>query len=366
MRIFLSSVRKGLERERDALPALIMALGHVPVRFEDFGAQDVPSRQACLDAVANSDAYLLLLGPHYGYRFPETGQSATHDEWRAAEVAGIHRFAFRKNGIPFDDDQERFAQEVGNYASGRFYKGFATAEELQTAVVETIRQLEATPTTLAFEPVQETPTAAWIEPEGGSNARRARLEVHVIPVGGQTITDRVFNQAAQRLPIQLRSEGLVSQFEGLKQSLQDEFVTVSRSADEQSRGWRDVTPARFDGVRISKSGQVSVLFTLPSDMMGSLFDSDVAVRDIARALRLVSRLDYIPTERCAIAVGLTTGQMVTVGSATNTSRSSASLGSRDEPVRVLPDETIPTVSLDGGAHELAELHAQALLRALRQ
>ena len=43
MKIFISSVRRGLEDERDALPALISALGHTPVRFEDFSAQSVPS-----------------------------------------------------------------------------------------------------------------------------------------------------------------------------------------------------------------------------------------------------------------------------------------------------------------------------------
>ena len=81
VRIFISSVRQGLETERDSLPSLITALGHTPVRFEDFSSQSVPPRQACLDAVASCDVYLLLLGPKYGYRFPETGQSATHDEF---------------------------------------------------------------------------------------------------------------------------------------------------------------------------------------------------------------------------------------------------------------------------------------------
>jgi hypothetical protein len=72
VKIFISSVRSGLELERDALPGLIRALGHEPVRFEDFSAQAVPSRQARIEAVESSDAYLLLLGPHYGTTFPET------------------------------------------------------------------------------------------------------------------------------------------------------------------------------------------------------------------------------------------------------------------------------------------------------
>lgn len=87
----ISSVRRGLEAERDALPGLITALGHKPIRFEDLGAQPVPSREACLQAVNEADPYLLLLGPHYGHIFTDTGQSATHDEFIAAQAKGIPR-----------------------------------------------------------------------------------------------------------------------------------------------------------------------------------------------------------------------------------------------------------------------------------
>lgn len=99
MKVFISSVRSGLETERDSLPGLIMALGHEPKRFEDFGAQAMPSREACLRGVNDSDAYLLLLGPKYGHLFRETGQSATHDEWVAAVTKGMPRLVFRKTAL---------------------------------------------------------------------------------------------------------------------------------------------------------------------------------------------------------------------------------------------------------------------------
>jgi hypothetical protein len=38
---FLSSVRRGLEKERDNLPALIRAIGHECTRFEDYTARPV-------------------------------------------------------------------------------------------------------------------------------------------------------------------------------------------------------------------------------------------------------------------------------------------------------------------------------------
>ena len=41
MKLFISSVRAGLEQERDNLPGLVGALGHEPKRFEDFTAHPV-------------------------------------------------------------------------------------------------------------------------------------------------------------------------------------------------------------------------------------------------------------------------------------------------------------------------------------
>jgi len=75
VKVFISSVRRGLEEERDALPGLIQALGHEPRRFEDFTAQSVPSRQACLDGIEAADVYVLLIGEHYGDSLPETGKA---------------------------------------------------------------------------------------------------------------------------------------------------------------------------------------------------------------------------------------------------------------------------------------------------
>lgn len=42
MRVFISSVRRGLEQERDAMRGLLLALGHEPLLFEDFSARSVP------------------------------------------------------------------------------------------------------------------------------------------------------------------------------------------------------------------------------------------------------------------------------------------------------------------------------------
>src|SRR5712692_5222204 len=141
MKVFISSVRQGLETERDALPALIRALGHEPLRFEDFTAQSVPSREACLSAVQSADVYLLLLGPFYGTRFPETGHSPTQEEHNAAQAKGIPRLVFRKTGIDFEPDQAAFVKEIEEYGTGLFRKSFSDAVDLLAKVAAMLREL---------------------------------------------------------------------------------------------------------------------------------------------------------------------------------------------------------------------------------
>lgn len=79
MRIFISSVRKGLEEERDALPGLIRALGHTPVLFEDFTAQTTPAGKRAwqlstlpMSASSCSDRPTVTSSPRQDSRQPTT------------------------------------------------------------------------------------------------------------------------------------------------------------------------------------------------------------------------------------------------------------------------------------------------------
>lgn len=96
MIVFISSVRRGLEDERDYLPGLLKASGHEPRRFEDFSAQSVPSRDACLAGVEAADVYLLLLGQHYGDPLQDTGKAPTEEEFTVAKHRAL---ALRPPGL---------------------------------------------------------------------------------------------------------------------------------------------------------------------------------------------------------------------------------------------------------------------------
>ncbi len=51
---------------------------------------------------------------------------------------------------------KRFWPSLGEYGSGRFYKAFAGAAELQPAVAAVVRDLEAAPTALTYRPLPST------------------------------------------------------------------------------------------------------------------------------------------------------------------------------------------------------------------
>lgn len=369
MKIFISSVRNGLEAERDALPGLIKALGHEPVRFEDFSAQPVPSREACIKAVESSDAYLLLLGPNYGAVFPETGQSATEDEWVTAQRLAKPRFVLRKIDVDFDAQQQAFEATLGDYGSGRFYKTFATVAEVLQAAAGAIHELEQLPGILEFEPLSTVPTIHWITDgdsnHGFSSSERPRLEVHVAPIDGQPLSSRILEQVLTGLPSRVRGAGLVSATEALGTAHEEDSIQLD-APPPPSGGWDSVTSGSLARVRVLKDGQSAVVFRLPGDQMGAIFDAQDVTARVASALRLVGQIDMTGASKVAIGIGLTSRSMVSIGVAGQSGRNSAPLSTDSEPAHVDPDESISRAALDRGADEVSATLVRSLLRSFQK
>src|SRR6266545_4598613 len=161
---FLSSVRRGLEEERDNLPALIRAVGHECMRFEDYTAQPVPSREACLRGVDQADVYLLLLGGRYGEPLFDSGLSPTEEEFTRARQRGIPILVFVKQGVEVEPRQQAFIDRVQEYTGGRFRAGFTSAADLQPKVASALAGLAAKPASLIYTPLPTTIRAELIVP----------------------------------------------------------------------------------------------------------------------------------------------------------------------------------------------------------
>jgi hypothetical protein len=120
-RVFVSSVMATLSEERSAIAAVVSELGAEPVWFEDFGGRDADPEAAYLAEVRSSTIYVGILGPNYGRILPSRF-SATHEEYRAAEQAGLRISVWTVVDENWDGDQMRFVQEVRTFHVTGSYK----------------------------------------------------------------------------------------------------------------------------------------------------------------------------------------------------------------------------------------------------
>ncbi|MEV6500018.1 DUF4062 domain-containing protein [Streptomyces prunicolor] len=368
MRIFISSVLKGLEAERGAVYGLIKALGHDPVRFEDFTAQNVPSREACLAGLDSADVYLLILGPRYGHRFPDTGQSPTHEEWSAATAAGKVRIVYRKDGVQFEPEQHQLTQEISNYISGVFRGSFSSTEELMVKVAEKVRELQSESGPLEFQSLVDPVSVEWTVPESGSLSGAGHqspvVEVHVVPIGHSGYPSRVMGQMRDALADRIRRTGMVDSGLALNPVSQNSCVEVSIPAP--GRRWNEIRNGELSGIRLSNSGQVLVRSSLPADNMGSILDRAKLPGQLTQMIQLVGALNLIEVDRVAVGVSIPRLEGVAVAAFDeNRSRTSSTIFmNANSPVRIEPDESISLAGLSAGAPEVAGHLARALMETV--
>lgn len=372
MKIFISSARKGLEAERDALDGLIRALGHTPVRFEDFSAQTTPSREACLRALASADVCLFLLGPFYGHVFPETGQSATHDEWVAAQAAGKPSFVYRKEGVEFEPNQHNFVRILEAYATGKFRDSFHTSEDLMVKVVQKVRELESAASPLAFAKLVQQPTLHWSSDDGASQAvsdRDSPLELHVLPLDFPGYSARELDQLGGSLTERIRATRMIGSDVALNPIRSDGYVGVSIPAG-RPRSWD--TPQEGGPVewRLYKTGQLSTRATLPRDSGGAILDPDALPQQLADLLRFAGALNIVQADRIVVAAGVSIEMLMSVDTfdprRSRQSYQPIGLGRSGRQLRTEPDESVTLAALGVGAAEVAPHLAQVLILQARR
>src|SRR3954470_16843571 len=131
-RVFVSSVVTGFEAYRRAAKEGILAAGGEPILVnEDFPSIPDSSRNACLDAVASSDALALVIGERGGWKTP-SGRFVIEEEYDEAVRRGIPLYVFLQD-IARDAETDRFTKRVSDYVLGRFRTSFRTPEELREA-----------------------------------------------------------------------------------------------------------------------------------------------------------------------------------------------------------------------------------------
>ncbi|QBX55441.1 DUF4062 domain-containing protein [Nocardioides seonyuensis] len=370
MKVFISSVRRGLEAERDYLPDLVRALGHQPLRFEDFGAQDLTSRGACLGGVQEADVYLLLLGPTYGGEMDDSRLSATEEEFNTAAGRGLPIYVFKKRDITPDSAQEAFLSRVGNYQEGRFWTEFADNAELGVAVTKALQGHREPAPPFAQQSLSRAVEVPWRREQATLPQPRdhiAVLEVHVVPIE-QTILRPVatLGDLATRLATDARQQGFFGHGDALDINADTDNAWAIRNDPNHRSGWNEASTDPFAGVYTRRDGTLSAFQALPRDMLGSLVNEADLIQRLTVLLRHLT--PYLP-EAASIttAAAIDPADTVVVGDPqTVGNRNSGHMGfGRDSALRAGPADQIATTSLAPHLHEVARDLAARLIHALR-
>ena len=143
-RVFISSTMSDLQPERQAIAKTLWDLELTPIFAEDFGSRPDTPRDVCLSEVAASHIYIGVFWRRYGYIAPDTGVSATEEEYQKARECGLPILIYVKD----ETDENRHIQlrrllnELQSYESGHFRGVFSTPEELQRKVrADALREL---------------------------------------------------------------------------------------------------------------------------------------------------------------------------------------------------------------------------------
>lgn len=114
---------EGFQAHREAARAAIHAAGGEPILVnEDFPSIQTSSRNACLDAVASSDIFVLVIGPRGGWRAP-SGRLVVEEELEEARRRRLPILVFIEEAEQ-DVDAKRLSATVSDYVDGYFRVGF--------------------------------------------------------------------------------------------------------------------------------------------------------------------------------------------------------------------------------------------------
>ena len=140
-RIFVSSVIEGFAAYRAAARQAIIQARAEPVMVnEDFPSQNASSRNACLDAIASADIFLLIIGVRGGWRTP-SGRLVVEEEYEHARSRRLPILVLIEDGEQ-DDDAKQLSRKVSDYVDGYFRVRFrgpdGVARELERALAPLI------------------------------------------------------------------------------------------------------------------------------------------------------------------------------------------------------------------------------------
>jgi hypothetical protein len=118
-RVFVSSVVEGFQVHREVARSVIHAAGGEAILVnEDFPSTQTSSRNACLDAVASSDIFVLVIGARGGWRAP-SGRLVIEEELEEARRRRLPVLVFIEE-VEQDVDAKSLSTTISDYVDGYF------------------------------------------------------------------------------------------------------------------------------------------------------------------------------------------------------------------------------------------------------
>ncbi|WP_084723077.1 DUF4062 domain-containing protein [Streptomonospora alba] len=374
MIVFISSVRRGLEAERDHLPALLRVTGYEPTVFEDFTAQNSPSRDAVVTAARSADVVVLLLGEYYGDPLPDSGVATTEEEFRVAKQQNIPILVFRKSNITPEEKQSEFIRRVGDYVGGRFWKEFNNEAELGVAVVNALKLVEEKSAPLEWMPAATPDQVRWrSERSYFSNMRYGSasptLEAHLLSSGNNSsLPVSTLENIKNQMVRSAREIGLFLDTAGVRveNDARSAWAFSFPEEDRQSYAFDRVQHGGPSGLAIDRTGSVITFKTLPRDALGTLVNKESLQNELKILLQLAVELAPSGVSYVVPAAGIEPSEFLMEGDPEKLGRTSGSMGiSGSAPIRAQPDDAVPRTAFPAAAPEVAGEMASRLIADLR-
>ena len=147
--VFVSSTRSDMLKYREKIQDAIMRADCMPVGMERFGANSIPSLDACFEEMGKCQIYLCAIGMRYGDVEPDSGKSYTELEYDRAEGLGMPMLvfiideaeaSFKASEIETGEGAEKlrlFKEKIKN-SRAVTYDYFSTPDQLGTKVLQAI------------------------------------------------------------------------------------------------------------------------------------------------------------------------------------------------------------------------------------
>jgi hypothetical protein len=181
MKVFVSSLIRGMVPMRAAAREAIASLGHEAIMAEDFLALPQSPQVACLDGVRAADEVVLLLGASYGAK-QAPSVSASHEEFLEANDRRAV-FAFIQRGVQPDVAQAAFVAEVRGWVGGYFSPEFDEPGDLRNAMTKAIHHWPLSTASAPLDPAEVLKRALAAFPSESNRGSSGPL-LQVVVAGG--------------------------------------------------------------------------------------------------------------------------------------------------------------------------------------